>query len=167
MITSIKKLSSALLLLLLFVSTVAQAQFGLFGPKSYDDCILENMRGVTSDAAARAIVYSCHQKFSSDNSRSVKGELLSQDELSKLSRRGSRWNGNVVILEVHNGTRECVTDLVYRITTWNKSDPNSRLSFDIEFAGTQIQPLSVSTLLKTAGNPRDTFSTQLLSGRRC
>jgi len=44
-----------------------------FGPNNYDDCIIQNMKGVTSDTAAAAIRYSCYQKFpdkkSKDNSQ--------------------------------------------------------------------------------------------------
>jgi len=39
---------------------------GLFGPSNYDECILERMKGVTSDLAARAIVGACAAKFSSN-----------------------------------------------------------------------------------------------------
>ena len=33
------------------------------GPNTFDDCILESMKGVTSDMAAQAIYRSCKQKF--------------------------------------------------------------------------------------------------------
>jgi hypothetical protein len=33
-------------------------------PRTFDDCILMNMRGVTSDTAAAAIRRSCREKFS-------------------------------------------------------------------------------------------------------
>jgi hypothetical protein len=39
---------------------------GLFGPSNYNECILERMKGVTSDLAARAIVGACAAKFSSN-----------------------------------------------------------------------------------------------------
>ncbi len=34
-----------------------------FGPKNFDDCIIENMKGITSDAAAGSIRMACRQKF--------------------------------------------------------------------------------------------------------
>jgi len=39
------------------------AQAGWFGPKNYDECILENMKGVTLKEAVWAIQNSCRAKF--------------------------------------------------------------------------------------------------------
>lgn len=39
------------------------AMAGWFGPSSYEDCVLENMKGVTSDTAAVAISRACSAKF--------------------------------------------------------------------------------------------------------
>lgn len=46
------------------------ANAGWFGPKDYDECILESMKGVTSDIAARAIQRSCRKKFPKKKSTS-------------------------------------------------------------------------------------------------
>jgi hypothetical protein len=51
-----------LLSILIFSSSIASA--GWFGgPKTYDECIIESMKGVTSDVAASAIRRSCRKKF--------------------------------------------------------------------------------------------------------
>ena len=47
---------------LLFWAPVASA-WGLFGPKTVEECILENMKGVTSDAAAKSIEAACFEKY--------------------------------------------------------------------------------------------------------
>ena len=39
------------------------ATAGLFGPSNYDDCILENMKGVGDRAAAIYIYQACRSKF--------------------------------------------------------------------------------------------------------
>jgi hypothetical protein len=39
------------------------ASAGTFGPSTYDECILANMKGVGSDVAARAIAASCAKQF--------------------------------------------------------------------------------------------------------
>lgn len=39
------------------------AHAGLFGPSNYEECVLDSMKGVTSDVAARAIMRSCQEKF--------------------------------------------------------------------------------------------------------
>lgn len=36
---------------------------GLFGPKNYEECILDNMKGITSNQAARLINKACREKF--------------------------------------------------------------------------------------------------------
>ena len=36
---------------------------GVFGPATYEDCILENMKGVTSNLAAAEIRQACRAKF--------------------------------------------------------------------------------------------------------
>ena len=51
------------MLLLLMVSTNVLA-FSLFGPKNFDECVLENMKGVSSDDASHIIVKTCRRKFS-------------------------------------------------------------------------------------------------------
>ena len=47
--------------LVILVSTTASA--GWFGPSNYDECILESMKGVTSNVAARLVESSCREKF--------------------------------------------------------------------------------------------------------
>jgi hypothetical protein len=49
-------------LLLMFVSTSCFS-WTVFGPKNYDECILENMKGVSSDSATMLIENSCRVKF--------------------------------------------------------------------------------------------------------
>ena len=47
----------------IMMSLSSQASAGLFGPSDYDECILDSLKGVTSDTAARAIETSCRAKF--------------------------------------------------------------------------------------------------------
>ena len=49
-------------LLLMFISTSCFS-WTVFGPKNYDECILENMKGVSSDSATMLIENSCREKF--------------------------------------------------------------------------------------------------------
>ena len=50
----------ALVILILLASPV---HAGIFGPSTYEECILENMKGVQSDVAARQIARACRQQF--------------------------------------------------------------------------------------------------------
>ncbi len=49
--------------LVVMIPTFAWA--GLFGPSNAEECILEEMKGVKSDQAARAVMYACEKKFPS------------------------------------------------------------------------------------------------------
>ena len=44
------------------------SQAGLFGPKNYDECITDSMKGVSSDVAANAIIAACRNQFPDGNS---------------------------------------------------------------------------------------------------
>ena len=55
---------------------------GWLGPGNYDECVLESMKGVTSDMAATAIVYSCRNKFPEVSKSNESKDCMVQ------------WNGN-------------------------------------------------------------------------
>jgi hypothetical protein len=44
------------------------SQAGLFGPKNYDECITDSMKGVSSDVAANAIIAACRNQFPEERS---------------------------------------------------------------------------------------------------
>jgi hypothetical protein len=39
------------------------ANAGLFGPSNFEECILDQMKGIKSDTAANAVTYACRAKF--------------------------------------------------------------------------------------------------------
>ena len=49
-----------ILLSFAFLPSLGSAQ--IFGPSSYEDCVIENMQGVTSDTAAEAVLFACASK---------------------------------------------------------------------------------------------------------
>lgn len=56
---------------------------GWFGPSNYDECILDGMKGVNSDVAAKLVAQACRKKFPvNKNSNNV--VKLSDDVLSKI-----------------------------------------------------------------------------------
>lgn len=54
-------------------------------PGNYDDCILENMKGVSSDVAARNIRRACRKKFPAPEQQTIVDPFVDPDELPKLS----------------------------------------------------------------------------------
>jgi len=58
---NIKYLKTSSLIMIILCQSIALA--GLFGPSNMDECVLEGMKGVKSDAAAGAIYRACKSKF--------------------------------------------------------------------------------------------------------
>ena len=56
---------------LLLFPTAALA--GLLGPSNYDECILENMKGIGDRTAASAIVLACRSKFPEKKAAAPRG----------------------------------------------------------------------------------------------
>ena len=93
------------ILLLLMVSTSCFS-WTVFGPKNYDECILENMKGVDTDVGARLVNNSCREKFKGkevDNSQkhewilySSEDEFDSYEDKSTISRHGKIVTFDVV-----------------------------------------------------------------------
>lgn len=65
---------------------------GFFGPKDYDDCILQNMRGVTSDTAAGLVHRSCLAKFPKEEPK-IQNNLDSKGVLGKAAVCEVFWDG--------------------------------------------------------------------------
>ena len=63
------------------------ASAGLFGPSNFDECILQSMKGVTSDVAASLIAQSCRKKFPDKPKEEKKTRELSDSELAQLTGR--------------------------------------------------------------------------------
>ena len=65
---------------------------GWFGPNNYEECILENMKEITSDQAARLISKACQEKFPqktkhSDKSNIQNLEFLEFDDILGIEHR--------------------------------------------------------------------------------
>src|SRR3989344_762952 len=76
---------------------------GWFGPSNYDECVLESMKGVTSDLAARAIMRSCRDKFPEPktNDSEVPANVVGQ-----LDGRAGMTNYGWFTGTIYNGDKE-------------------------------------------------------------
>jgi hypothetical protein len=91
---------------LLFISTAVNA-WSIFAPKTYEDCILENMKGVTSDTAAKEIRFACANKTYEEKPKVCNLRELTGAEASNVTGNasvssspyfsGSFYNGNSTI----------------------------------------------------------------------
>jgi hypothetical protein len=88
----------SLFLVLLVCPAVSFA--GWFGPSNYDECVLDSMKGVTSDMAARAIMRSCRDKFPEKRPKdtqvpsTVVAQLDGRAGMSYGFFKGNIYNGN-------------------------------------------------------------------------
>lgn len=64
-----KKLVNVFLMFAFIIASIfsSSAFAGLFGPSNYEDCVLENIKSVTNDAAANAVRSACAGKFKPKN----------------------------------------------------------------------------------------------------
>ncbi len=161
-------------IIMFITSFPAHAQFGgLFGPENYDQCILESMKGVTSDLAAQTIAFSCRQEFPEEEKSRAP---LTSEQLRKIERTGGEWrNSGSIVLDVYNANDVCIGSLVYRITIKLQNSGGQEREnrvIDLEFkplSGYRSRPLSVTEFFANAGKITeiDTWSLALISGTRC
>lgn len=102
-----------LLILSIFILYVPFSFSNWFSePKSYDDCVLEYMKGTTSDLAAKAIHRSCRNKFPLPAPKQIN---LNSAELSKITGT-AQVSGKYVNLNIYNGSSLYVNKIYIRIT---------------------------------------------------
>lgn len=63
MIDSVFNFKSVIVSIFLFMFSMEVYPWNPFGPKNYDDCILENMKGVNNAYAAASVRNACRAKF--------------------------------------------------------------------------------------------------------
>ncbi len=95
---------------LLIVSVIGAYVWNPLGPNSYEECILKNMKGITSDVAAKEIASACDDKFNpmpevkkcktremtSEEAQKVAGNATITD-IGKPYFSGSFYNGNSLV----------------------------------------------------------------------
>lgn len=125
--------NSLFILLLIGFSSGSLAQLGLFGPSDYNECILEGMKGVTSNVAAKAIAHSCRKKFPSETKKdSNSGKNLTSNELAKVRLNGSRWKSSAEIEEyIYNGNDFGIKNIVVAYSIW--AGPKVLQEFELIF----------------------------------
>lgn len=96
---------------------ITEAWNGLGGPDDYDECILNNMKGTTSDIAARAIYRSCREKFPEEVEVY---ESLPREALASVSGRGSINEIGSFRGKIHNGSGWAIKEMKIAIKD-NKS----------------------------------------------
>lgn len=120
------------------VATIAGCS-NVFGPQNYDNCILENMRGVTSDLAAVSIRNSCREKFPAGSETQAKSKDLSPSEAASITGRAGLSFSNRFSGSAYNGNKDItITQLSVNVDTKIGGNAVSR----VYVAEVTIPPLS-------------------------
>ena len=158
------RIECRLVVAILFITT-----FSACGPQNYNDCILENMRGVTSDDAAREVRRACHGKFGRRSTASATSECrtrpMTATELAKLQISG-RTSYDDLKFSVYNGNNTSVEKISVRITDISFSAPQ-----DYAVLGTRplVLPNAAAQDLRVvvATLPSNEWRFELLSAETC
>ena len=105
--------------LILFLMSTNIYAWNVFGPKDYDECILENMKGVNSDFGARLVNKSCREKFkekSVDNNYKHKWTFVESEDGVNLYEDQSTFTkqGNIVTIYLLMDFDKIQTDNNYK-----------------------------------------------------
>ncbi len=91
---------------------------GWFGPRNYDECILESLKGVTSDVAATMISRSCREKFPKIPKTQSISRILKSSELGQITGRAGPGLGNYFQGNLYNGNSGItVSQITFIVTT--------------------------------------------------
>ncbi len=97
------------------------------GPRDYNECVLESMKGVTSDDAARLIMASCLAKFPPKPKTEEPAEPLGLFELVGLTGRAGISYGDTYRGNLYNGNPNVtVSEVEITVTAKHTSGETTR-----------------------------------------
>ena len=153
-----------LVVAILFITTLSAC-----GPQNYNDCILENMRGLTSDDAAREVRRACLRKFDGRTFASAPSECrtrpMTATELANLQISG-RTSYEGLKFSVYNGNNTSVEKMSVRITDISFSAPQD---YTVLNGRPLVLPNAAAQdlLVKVATLPSNEWRFELLSAETC
>lgn len=105
----------------LFLAMLLPGLAGSAAPGDYDECILESMKGVKSDLAARSIIMSCRNRFPDKPKRKLESRALSFNEMLQITGKARFWGsslGDDFSGRIYNGNSDItVSEITIQITT--------------------------------------------------
>jgi hypothetical protein len=137
-----KNLSKFFLFLFIYSLTINAFAWNPFKKQTYEECILENMKGVTSDDAARQIRYACISKTSNSVAESKKcsTRFLTATEEILVTPYASIESHGWMKLNVHNNNKNiAVTGFKVFI-----KDLQTNKTLTYEVTHPKIEPLTTS-----------------------
>lgn len=135
------------IILLILVSPVSTSA-GFFGPSNYDECVLDNMKGVTSDQAARAIQAACRKKFPIEKEDLSKYDSITEEKLDNISGRAGIQFGNYFGGYLYNGNGDVTIKQVTIVieTKIGNEMKNNEYIIDIDIKPLETKNFGVSIL---------------------
>ena len=122
----------------------------LFGKQTYEECILENMKGVTNNSVAQQIQFACAEKTKEPSKlKSSKCRIrnLTKEEANQVSATAEYTDyDSVITLTVHNGNRNI------SIGSGELSVRGYDKSYVYKLNGYDIEPLKVGALKASVVN---------------
>ena len=140
------------IILLILVSPITTSA-GFFGPSNYDECVLENMKGVTSDQAARAIQAACTKKFPLEKEDLSKYENISKEKLDKIDGKASLKFDNYFGGHLYNGNSDVTIKQVTIVVETKIGDEIKKNEYieDIDIKPLETKDFGVSILKGDSG----------------
>lgn len=123
-------------------STVAIA--GMFGPTNFEECILDSMKGVTSDQAANAITYACRKKFQNQSEPKKSTRTLTADELKFVTGRGGpSYSSDYFSIDLYNGNSKVS---VSKVTIFIRTKIGGKVVDNLYSNDVDIPPMTTKDL---------------------
>lgn len=145
----------------------------LFGPSDYDECILENMKGVTSDRAAMLIHRSCARRFPEtayptpiyqpSPEIALPAEVIDDIDTKLFELTLRRPDGrNHMSIEIYNGNADWeISSLVIRI---HDQDTGEYRDYEIKSSLKKIYPLTSESYRFTVVHLPENLRSSIVGG---
>ncbi len=136
----------------------------VIGLRNYDDCILKTMKGVNSDMAAKAIIFSCRNKFPG---RKAEASQLPPEALRQLTGHASMGDFGYFYGNIYNGNRDwTVTQVTIRLIPKGKEKGAAAFLDAKEYnKDVSVPPLTSSSFLFTVDGPKQEYSWNIVGAR--
>lgn len=160
-----KKISLGILLL---ISLNISYAWSLFGPSNYEECILQNMKGTTSDVAAELIADACTDKFySAPKVKKCKTREMTTKEIRNIDANGSisQLSTPYFSVNIYNGNPEItIEELTVIVMGANIASPQEYKLY----ISSPINPKTSGTAGVGVQNmPGKKFSWSIVSAKTC
>ena len=134
------------------------------GPRDYDECILQSMKGVNSDMAARSIVRSCREKFPEQK---LDDSPLPSNVLSQLTGHAGMGDFGYFSGSIYNGSRDwTVTQVTVSLIPQEKGKEAVDLFAAKEYnTSVAVAPLTSSSFSFAVDGPKQEYFWNIVGAR--